>query len=1308
MPTENAVAVVGMACRLPGAEDVERYWAALTGGVDGITRLSPAELLARGADPDYVRRENFVPAMGVIAGSRRFDHAFFKYSPAEAAAMDPQQRVFLECAVTALDDAAFDPTRFRGRVGVYAGADRVGVHTDDELGELARYIGQEKDFLATRVAYKLGLRGPALTVQTACSTSLTALHLAVRALVGGECDAALAGGVTVMPKGEWGYLYEPGGILSPDGRCRPFDEHAAGTVPSEGVAAVVLKRLADALRDGDRIVAVIAGTAVNNDGSDKMAYTAPSITGQSEVIRAAQSIAGIDPADIDYIEAHGTATQLGDPVETQALTDVFRDASGAAGWCAIGAVKGNIGHTGVVSGVAGLIKTALMLERGQLVPTAHFTRPNPLLDLDGSPFRIAARVEPWPDRGTRLAAVSSFGVGGTNAHVLLRAAPERAPRAPRGGLKPLMLSAATPDALGRLAGALAERLEPDPADPTGPRAPVFDEVFATLARRRVHRTRAALLAEDTTQAAHLLRETSARAGALEAATAPRKIGKVAFLFPGQGTLRHGAGAAAYRRLPGFRAAFDEISTYARAKHSIDLLPVVTDGSASEAAAPDRAAPEAVALDEAAPEVAALDAVAAEAAASDKANGPGGGAAEDWFADTVHQQLGLFALGYAFGRQLLAWNIRPAALLGNSIGEYAAAALAGVWTPEDATDLVCRRAQAMWDTEPGRMVSVTAGAAEVSARLPADCGVTIAVEGAGSVVLSGPEAAVNRLLAGDVLAGLDTTPVHIRRAFHTEAMERAAEAVRATTSSMPTRPPRQPLISNATGDWADPQAVAGGDYWAAQLRRPVLLGAGMRTLLGSDCTTYIELGPGSSMLGGLRRSPGWDSGHTAVRLAPSRQGDPADAALLGALATLWELGVDRALEDVLDLPDGAHLSPGHEQPPPVCALPGYQFRGEDPEEQAPLPGRSAAVRAEVQADAPAKAMPVAPSEVRAVLEELWCRTLGVRAALEADDFFALGGESLLAVTLTTRVRERTGYAVSVTDFSRTPTFGGLVGAVERLRPTASSGNRDMSGAGSRRAEAVPGVATLAEGGPYPPLFLVCDATGTALPYRGLADQLAGSRPVFGLEDTGTARAHTVEAVAAAHVVTLLRAQPEGPYTIGGWSYGAVVAHEMARLLTRRGERLDLLVQLDGFAPDTGGLPVAFAPAFLRAGLRAQAEAALRIGPLARRMRRSPALRRQFLARQAALLRYRPRPVPCRAVLFKASSGQAEAARLRAALSGLYWGGVQVEPVGGDHWSMLAPPYVDRLAGRLLDVLPPGSADLAVRQDAADLGKARQGT
>jgi phthiocerol/phenolphthiocerol synthesis type-I polyketide synthase E len=780
-----------------------------------------------------------------------------------------------------------------------------------------------------------------------------------------------------------------------------------------------------------------------------------------------------------------------------------------------------------------------------------------------------------------------------------------------------------------MAGALADRLTAEGA------APSLAEVSRTLAGRRVHRHRAAVVAHDTEQAARLLRGIAVREDAREVPTVPakpRRLGKVAFVVPGQGTLRHAAGAAAHRRLPGFRTAFDAIRETVLDGHGIDLTPVVAEGD---------------------------------------------GTPEDWFADTVHQQLALFALGYAFGSQLQEWRVRPAALLGNSVGEYAAAALAGVWSPEDAADLVCRRARAMWDTEPGRMVSVAADLREVAARLPAGGEVGVAVEGTGSVVLSGPEAAVADLLAGDVLAGLPITPVHTRRAFHSKAMEPAAEAVRASLSSVPARPPRLPLVSNATGDWADPRQVTRPDYWAEQLRSPVLLARAMETLLASGCTTYVELGPGSSMLGGLRRSPGWDAAFTAVRLT-GRPGEPADDALLSALGTLWELGADRAVTDVLEPADGGAAR---------CSLPGYRFQGEDP--------RDGPARPPAPARPPGRPAPrgLPPrGDVRSVLEELWCRTLGVAAARDDDDFFALGGESLMAVTLTAGVRERTGYALSVTDFSRRPTFGDLVAALTSRPPESG---------GAPAPVPVPGVATLAEGRPGErPLFLVSDAVGNALPYRELADELgaAGGRPVLGLEDTDDPRGtpRTVGAVAAAHLTALLRAQPEGPYTIGGWSYGAVVAHELARLLTRHGERVDLLVFLDGFVPDTGGLPVGFAPEFLRAGLRAQAEVTLGVGPLARRLRRDPALRRRFVARQAGLLRYRPPSLPCPAVLFKASGEPTESGapdgtdRLRARLAGLYGGGLRVEPVPGDHWSMLAAPNARPLASRLLGVLDAGNA------------------
>ncbi|MFF9018125.1 type I polyketide synthase [Streptomyces sp. NPDC014870] len=1250
MSLEDAVAVVGMACRLPGAHDVRAFRALLRAGRDGISRPTREELLASGVDPAYAGRENFVPAMGVIEDSRRFDWSFFRYSRAEAAAMDPQQRVFLECAATAVDDAGLDPVRFRGRVGVYAGADRSGPGRNDAaLGELARYIGREKDFVATRVAYKLGLRGPAITVQTACSTSLTAVHLAVGALRGGECDAALAGGVTVMPAGEWGYLFEPGGILAPDGHCRPFDARSAGTVPSEGVGVVVLKRLADALRDGDRIAAVIAGTAVNNDGADKMAYTAPSAAGQSEVVRAALDAAGLPATAIGHVEAHGTATRLGDPIELQALTEVFgpaRPTGAATGWCALGAVKGNIGHTGAAAGVTGLIKTALMLEHHEIYPTAHYTTANPLLELERSPFRVTESLRTWElgaGQERRAGAVSSFGVGGTNAHAVLIEAPTVATSRRRaggrvGGPRLLPLSGYSPASLARLDEALADRLEAEEtgeaegADTDASSPLELDAVARTLSGRRVHKHRQAVVVRDRAHAADALRTASAAAA--ERPSTPGRLGKVAFLFPGQGTLKSAVGDAAYRLLPEFRAAFDEIRKIASDDCGVDLDPVVVPVEESAATeSPD---------------------------------------SDDWYADTVHQQLGLFALGFAYGRQLAAWGVTPHAMLGNSIGEYAAAALAEVWSLPDAVGLVHRRAVAMRDADPGRMAVVEAAPAEVEARLPADCGVTVAVRGNGSAVLSGPEAAMDLLLSGDALTGLRVTPVHTRRAFHSPAMNSAAEAVRDHLSSMPARPPRLPYISNTTGDWADPESVVTPGHWAAHLREPVRLDSGTATLLAAGCTTYLELGPGGSMTGSLRVAPGWNPRHRTVRLAPGGRVEP-ESGLLDALGALWELGVDGALDTVLET---RYADP--EDRPLRCSLPAHPFLGEDPDpvREAPAARPAGVVRpAETVRPEVAVKAAVAVGSPRRALEEIWRQTLGVPAVADGDDFFVLGGESLLALALTTAVRERLGAEVSVTEFALKGTFAGLLELVERRLPGQSDPGTALP----------PGVATLREGAGRP-FFLVADALGNALPYRELAARLAphGDRPVLALERSA-ARPGTIRALAAAHARTLLRAQPTGPYTLGGWSFGAVVAQETARLLIGHGREVDLLVSLDGYVPDTRPLPVAAAPDFLLGGVRAGLDTLLRVGPTAGALRRDPEARRRFLAGQAAVLAHRPGPVDCPAVLFKADADPRAAARLARRLAGLYPAGLRVVPVAGDHWSMLRPPYVDELAARLDEAL-----------------------
>ncbi|MEV4604245.1 beta-ketoacyl synthase N-terminal-like domain-containing protein [Amycolatopsis sp. NPDC049253] len=1192
--TENAVAVVGMACRLPGANDIKEFWELLRDGIEGITRFDVEDLVhTLGADPDDVRRPNFVPAKGILEGSMNFDWPFFAYHRAEAARIDPQQRVFLETASSALDDAGLDPSRFDGWIGVYAGADRTHSGTGLDLNPLDRVLGLEKDHVATRVAYKLGLRGPALTVQTSCSTSLVAIHMAVQSLLRRECDAALAGGVAVAPKGEWGYWHEPGGPLSADGHCRPFDASATGTVPSEGVGVVVLKRLADALADGDRISAVVLGSALNNDGAEKMGYTTPSIPGQRDVIRYAQKLAGVDAADIDYVEAHGTATPIGDPVEVQALTEAFRMSTDAVGYCLLGGVKGNLGHTSAAAGVASFIKTVLMLDHGEVVPSLHFDEPNPMLELEDTPFRVCTEHQPWPDRGARLASVSSFGVGGTNAHVVLHGPPDRDQAAPRPGGTLLPLSAATPEALARLRADLAGAVREEPD---------VHAVARTFAGRRVHKHKQAFAVSDPAHAADLL------AAAGDPAQ-PRPLGKVAFLFPGHGTLRYNAGAPAYRLLPGFRRRFDEIRDAVLQRCGVDLSPVVAE-------------------DDSAPE---------------------------WFDEGVNQQLGLFALGYALGRQLMDWGITPVGMFGNSIGEFAPAALAEVWSPADAAALVHERARVAWaEAPPGRMVAVNGTSDEVLRRIGPDHAVKVSVISRGGVVLSGLESDVDELLGGDALTGLDVRMLAVDRPGHCALLAPAAEILHKVVADTQASPAVLPLVSDTTGTWADPEAVAGPDYWAAQFTRPVLMDAGVETLLDAGVDTFLELGPGGSMLGAVRWNARWDETRTGLPLLG--RAEDGDLGLLRALGTLWERGVDVLSETVL-AGTGSLVR---------RSLPPHPFLGQDPNGDQPVP---AAVRTKAQP------VPITGEDsVRPVLERLWATALGQPPASDADHFYALGGESLIALHLMSRLREQSGLVVSLAEFSPEPTFGRLVELAERDRPKTPAMRSPVNTVRLRD-------------GAGRPLFLAADAAGTALSYQALADRLDADRRVYGLEPVPTDRVHrSVARLAAQQVDAVLGIQPEGPYTLGGWSFGAVVAHEMARLLVARGEVVDALLCIDAFMPGRRGMPLGLDPEFVYSQAFFQVAGVLNLGEVGRQMRRNPALRKLLLEKARVLAPYRPRAVDCPAVVFKVGVNARGAQRLTTRLAPLYGGGVRVLPVPGNHWSVLTEPHVHRLAEDLLTTLP----------------------
>ncbi|WP_432973944.1 beta-ketoacyl synthase N-terminal-like domain-containing protein [Dactylosporangium sp. CA-233914] len=874
VPDDGAghVAIVGMAGRFPGAEDIATFWDNLVQGREGIRALTDDDLRGSGVGADESGQPGYVRAKGVLRDADRFDAAFFGFSPREAELLDPQQRAFLECAWHALEDAGRDPATAGGRIGVFAGsslnsyllfnllANRVAA---DAAGSYQTLLASDKDFLATRVSYKLGLTGPSVTVQTACSTSLSAVHLACQSLLNGECDTALAGGVSVSVPLAGGYVYQPGGILSPDGHCRAFDADAAGTVAGNGVGAVVLRRLDDARRDGDAITAVIRGTAMNNDGSRKAGYTAPGLDGQAEVIAEALAVAGVDAGSVGYVETHGTGTALGDPIELAALTKAFRHQSDRAGYCAIGSVKSNVGHLDAAAGVTALIKAALVLRNEAIPPTLHVTRPSPALQLGGSPFVVNTQLRPWPRTDVpRRAGVSSFGIGGTNVHVVL----EEAPALPAAGgghgraVYVLALSGRTPDALAAAAGRLTEHLERPGAEPVD-----LSDVERTLARRRAFEHRAAVTAGERSEAVAALRR-------LAAAPPSRSAGRdapVAFLFPGQGSQHAGMARELYRAEPVFARELDRCAELAAGHLGADLRALILD------AGPD---------------------------------------ADEQLRQTAVAQPALFAVEYALAGLWQSWGIRPRAMAGHSVGEYVAACLAGVFALQDAVRLVAVRGRLVQSMPAGSMLAVFLPEAELAGWLDERLCLA-AVNTSGVCAVAGPAEAIADLRGRLSAAGIANRGLHTSHAFHSPSMEPAVEPLAREVAAVARHAPEIPFVSNVTGTWITDEQATDPHYWGRHLRAPVRFADAVARLLEEPELVLLEVGPGRTLTDLARRHAAWTADRVAVRSLPHPGEDAADARRIArAAGELWSAGAPL---------HWAAYTAG--EPRPVVPLPGYPFQ-----------------------------------------------------------------------------------------------------------------------------------------------------------------------------------------------------------------------------------------------------------------------------------------------------------------------------------------------------------------------------------------------
>ena len=836
------VAVVGMAGRFPGAPDLCAYWNNLKSGVESITRYSQEELRDAGVDPERINDPDFVPASGMLEGFDLFDASFFGFNPQDAAIMDPQHRVFLELAWQAIEHAGYDTDRYDGAAGVFAGS---GVNTylmenlmtNPELVRRMgffhlRHTGNDKDFLATRVSYELDLHGPSVNVQTACSTSLVAVHTAIQSLLSGECDVALAGGVTIDLKQRWGYQYTEGGIASPDGRCRAFDADANGTVFGSGAGLVVLKRYQDAVADGDTIHAVIRGSAVNNDGAQKVGYMAPSVDGQAAVMAEALEISGISPESVSYIETHGTGTSVGDPIEFQALRDVYA-AGDRSTTCALGSVKTNIGHLDTAAGVAGLIKTVLALKHQELPPSLHFKRPNPRLQIEDSPFYVQGERADWERQGDhpRRAGISSLGVGGTNAHVVVEEAPAQPSLDSNRDHQLLVLSAKSSTAAVQRAKDLADQLSKE-------KNQLADVAYTLACGRQAMEYRTGTVVSSTAVAVRTLRQL-AREGTIDATAGQEP--SVAFLFAGGGAQYVGMGRELYDHEPMYQRAFD---TCARTfeEREVDVKGLLWEKNPETTLnQPSQALP------------------------------------------------ALFATQYATASLLMAWGIEPDAMIGHSMGEYTAACIAGVMDVEDAARLVALRGRLFEQLPSGRMVSVPLSESELSEYVNGELSIA-AVNAPELCVASGPATAVTSLERTLQDQGIDVQPIQINVAAHSPAVEPILDEFRNALEDINLHTPERRFISNLSGTWITPSEATNPEYWVRHMREPVRFAEGVQQILGESPSVLFEVGPGRTLTTLAQAHPNFAGHHSVTTTIPHPQESvPSTSRLLQAVRDFWIRG-----------------------------------------------------------------------------------------------------------------------------------------------------------------------------------------------------------------------------------------------------------------------------------------------------------------------------------------------------------------------------------------------------------------------------------
>ncbi|MBY7142456.1 acyltransferase domain-containing protein [Virgibacillus sp. NKC19-3] len=991
----DGIAIIGMSSKLPGASDNRMFWNNLIDGTESISQFSGKDLLKSGIDENLVNNPNYVNSAGVIDNIEYFDAKFFGFSPKEASLMDPQHRVFLENAWESLEESGYSVSNHNGRVGIFAGQSLNTYLISNVLPSLDKHIstnslqaaiGNDKDSLTTTAAYKMNLTGPAITIQTSSSTSLVSIVYACQSLLNYQCDISLAGGVSLGVPYKAGYLYEPGGITSKDGHCRSFDADSTGFVGGNGSGVIVLKRLEEAIEDRDQIYAVIKGFSVNNDGSSKVSYAAPSIDKQAEVIMESHAFADIGAETISYVEAHGTGTQIGDPIEVAALTKAFRAGTDKNQYCALGSVKSNIGHLDAAAGVAGLIKTALALKHKVIPPTVHFKEPNPNIDFENSPFYVNTELEKWKtDPGVpRRAGVSSFGMGGTNAHVVLEEAPEKYEETspPKTSWQLIQWSTKTETALEMATENLEEYLK------SNRNQSLADIAFTLQVGRENFKYRRYAVVSNIEDAVKAIENrkfiSSHNEGVLP----------VTFMFPGQGTQYINMSKEIYETEDEFKEQLDYCAEQLKTLIDVDIREIIFPSSDQD----------------------------------DKA--------KDLLSQTYVTQPALFAIEYSLAKMLMNIGVNPGSMIGHSIGEYAAACISGVLSLDDALRIVSNRGRLIQSLPKGKMLAVMLDEKKLRSVIEDQLSIAV-INNDNQCVVSGELQQIDRL--EEKLRGMEivTQRLETSHAFHSYMMEPILEDFRQVLKTVQFHTPSIPFISNLTGTWITDSEAMSADYWVQHLRETVRFAGGIGTILESSPCIMMEVGPGHTLSNFVNLHPSFEKQKTITCLRHSKDPKSDNQTLLQALGELWLSGHDINW-------DIYHKNEGCRR----ISLPTYPFERKkywiEPSSTIPSDDKvETAANETVDTQISYKNTEVS-NDITSTIEKienevknLWIDLLGVKDVDIEHNFFELGGHSLLATQFIARLKNVFDVEINTKDIFINPTISELSKCIKRYLEKSES-------------------------------------------------------------------------------------------------------------------------------------------------------------------------------------------------------------------------------------------------------------------------------